>query len=95
MNDHEKNIEMMKELRNRIDEVLKDRPSDIGIALTDPMGIPDPVKHKYISFVKSGVRIVAGLALGLVGLNLGNPVLQGAGLLLVLAEILGIIEEMV
>jgi hypothetical protein len=49
---------------------------------------PDPVKHKYISFVKSGMRIVAGgfLCYGL---------LAHAGGLLILAEILGIIEEMV
>jgi hypothetical protein len=49
---------------------------------------PDPTKHKYISFVKSGFRIAAGFALAL-------GYLQGAGLLLVLAEILGIAEEVV
>ena len=52
------------------------------------LDIPDPLKHKYISFVKSGFRIAAGFALAL-------GFLQGAGLLLVLAEILGIAEEMV
>ena len=50
--------------------------------------IPDPVKHKYISFVKSGLRIVAG-----VFLIDGN--LLVAGSLLILAEVLGIVEEMV
>ena len=49
---------------------------------------PDPVKHKYISFAKSGLRIIAGI-----GLFAGNFVL--AGTLLVLAEVLGIAEEMV
>jgi hypothetical protein len=49
---------------------------------------PDPLKHKYVSFIKSGFRIAAGFALAL-------GYLQGAGLLLVLAEILGIAEEMV
>ncbi len=49
---------------------------------------PDPVKHKYISFAKSGLRIIAGIFL-----------LQGflmqAGAAFILAEILGIVEEMV
>ena len=54
--------------------------------------IPDPVKHKYISFVKSGVRIAAGLALILVPLETWANV---AGVLLIIAEILGIAEEMV
>ncbi len=49
---------------------------------------PDPLKHKYISFAKSGIRIVAGVALGF-------GMLWYAGGLLILAEILGIVEEMV
>jgi hypothetical protein len=49
---------------------------------------PDPKLHKYISFVKSILRIFAGATL-----VTSNFVL--AGLLLILAEILGIIEEMV
>jgi hypothetical protein len=49
---------------------------------------PDPVKHKYISFAKSGIRIAAGIALGF-------GMLWYAGSLLILAEILGIVEEMV
>ncbi len=49
---------------------------------------PDPLKHKYISFAKSGIRIVAGVALGF-------GMLWHAGGLLILAEILGIVEEMV
>jgi hypothetical protein len=49
---------------------------------------PDPVKHKYISFAKSGIRIAAGVALCF-------GMLWYAGSLLILAEILGIIEEMV
>jgi len=51
--------------------------------------IPDPVWHRNISFVKSGLRIVAGLFLIL------SQSLFGAGLFLILAEILGIVEEMV
>lgn len=68
--------------------VLEDQPADT-------VKQPDPTKHKYISFVKSGFRIVAGLALAGGGWLEMNPYLQGAGLLLVLAEILGIAEEMV
>ena len=49
---------------------------------------PDPTKHKYISFVKSGLRIIAGITL-----FSGNFV--AAGTLIVLAELLGIAEEMV
>ena len=49
---------------------------------------PDPIKHKYISFVKSGLRILAG-----VSLCFGEFVIAGS--LLVVAEILGIAEELV
>jgi hypothetical protein len=49
---------------------------------------PDPVKHKYISFAKSGVRILAGLALC-------YGMFWYAGSLLILAEVLGIVEELV
>lgn len=49
---------------------------------------PDPLKHKYISFAKSALRIIAGITL-----FTGNFV--AAGTLIVLAEILGIVEEMV
>lgn len=92
MNEYEQNIEIMKELRNRINNVLKDQPSDIGVALTEPMGIPDPVKHKYVSFAKSAVRIAAGVALVAVPMEFYVNV---AGGLLILAEILGVVEEIV
>ena len=49
---------------------------------------PDPLKHKYISFAKSAVRIAAGIALCF-------SMFWYAGALLILAEILGIAEEMV
>jgi hypothetical protein len=50
--------------------------------------IPDPTLHKYISFVKSALRIAAGIFL--FGLAF-----KSAGVLLILAEVLGIAEEMV
>ena len=56
---------------------------------------PDPKKHLYISLIKSGFRIAAGLALAGGGWLEMNPYIQGAGLVLVLAEILGIAEELV
>ncbi len=49
---------------------------------------PDAEKHKYISFVKSGIRIVAGVVLA-------SGFLLQAGVLLICAEILGILEEIV
>lgn len=49
---------------------------------------PDPTKHKHISFVKSGIRIVAGVTL-----CAGHLVV--AGVLLIFAEVLGVVEELV
>ena len=49
---------------------------------------PDPKKHKYISFIKSGFRILAGVTL-----CFGEFAV--AGVLLIVAEILGIAEELV
>lgn len=49
--------------------------------------IPDPKTHLYISLVKSLIRIVAGAAL------IGGFIVW-AGILLILAEVLGIAEEM-
>lgn len=50
--------------------------------------VPDPVWHRNISFVKSGLRIIAGVSLVFGSLGV-------AGLLFIVAEILGIFEEMV
>ena len=50
---------------------------------------PDPVKHKYISFVKSAVRIAAGISL------IWPGSLMLAGIFLIVAEILGVVEEVV
>jgi hypothetical protein len=51
--------------------------------------IPDPIWHRNISFAKSALRIIAGLFLVISGS------LMGAGIFLILAEILGIFEEIV
>jgi hypothetical protein len=44
--------------------------------------------HFYVSLVKSGIRIIAGVCL-----ISGNLVFAGAGF--ILAEVLGIVEELV
>jgi hypothetical protein len=49
---------------------------------------PDPWKHQVVSFAKSTVRILAG---GFLCANM----LMSAGVLLILAELLGILEELV
>lgn len=51
--------------------------------------MPDPGKHKYISFVKSAVRIAAGISL------IWPQSMVLAGIFLIVAEILGIAEELV
>jgi len=49
---------------------------------------PDAKKHKYISFVKSGIRIIAcGF--------LAYYEIQTAAILFAVAELLGVYEEMV
>jgi hypothetical protein len=50
--------------------------------------IPDPKLHQLISFIKSGLRIGAGT-------TLIQGMLVSAGVLLILAEILGVVEELV
>jgi hypothetical protein len=48
--------------------------------------------HFYVSIVKSAVRIAAGITLIL---SLDNPYIIAAGSLLIIAELLGILEELV
>jgi len=75
-------ITQLDSTKKKVDEIEK---SSIETVVVD---MPDPTKHKYISFVKSGFRILAGVAL-----CFGDFVLAGA--LLIVAEFLGIAEEMV
>lgn len=56
--------------------------------MKDLSKLPDPVKHQYISFAKSALRIVAG------GLLCAGQ-LFAAGVFLILAEVLGVAEELV
>jgi len=87
MNEYEKNIEIMKDLKNRLDAVINKEESKEPAADVNYKH-PDPIKHKYISFAKSGFRILAGIALC-------YSMFWHAGGLLILAEVLGIAEEMV
>ena len=49
---------------------------------------PDPKKHKYVSFIKSGLRIIAcGF--------LAYYEIQTAAVLFAFAEVLGVAEELV
>jgi hypothetical protein len=83
MTDNEQNIEIMKDLRNRLDKVLNNTPTD-----TSTVKHPDARKHLYVSLAKSAIRIVAGGCL-----ITGNLLM--AGICFILAEILGIVEEVV
>jgi len=67
------------------------------MALTRPTKsqLPDPRKHKFVSFAKSAVRIAAGLGLAGGGWLERNPYLMYGALLLVVAELFGIVEELV
>jgi hypothetical protein len=56
--------------------------------MKDLTKLPDPTKHLYISLVKSAIRIGAGGCL-----IIGN--IFFAGFLLIFAELLGIVEELV
>lgn len=51
--------------------------------------------HTSVSMIKSAFRIAAGLVLIGGGWLEMNPYIQAAGLLLVVAEVLGIAEELV
>ena len=83
MTDNEQNIEIMKDLRTRLDKVLNTTPTE-----TSTVKHPDAKKHLYISLVKSAIRIGAG-----VWLLQGNFVM--AGVCIILAEVFGIFEELV
>mgnify|MGYP006297225611 CR=1 FL=1 len=85
MTENEQNIEVMRDLRNRLDKVLETAETNVP---SSDYKHPDPLKHKYISFAKSALRIAAGL-------TLAYGMIVEAGGLLILAEILGIVEEMV
>ena len=71
---------------------MKQKLENLDKVETTILDIPDPVKHKNISFVKSAFRILAGGALILIPMETWATV---AGILLIVAELLGIAEELV
>ena len=83
MSTHEEAVEDIKKAKSVL---------DASPAATEPTKL---LTHTSVSMVKSGVRIAAGLALAGGGWLEMNPYLQGAGIALVVAEILGIVEELV
>lgn len=52
------------------------------------MNQPDPKLHMLISFAKSAARIVAAILLAV-------GVFKSAGIMFIIAEVLGIVEELV
>jgi hypothetical protein len=56
--------------------------------IVDVEDIPDPVLHKYLSFIKSGLRVI-GCGVGIAGL------VVSAFFFFLVAEAVGILEEMV
>ena len=93
MNEYEQNIEIMKDLRAKLDKVLQDQPENkLNIQPKDTSK-----GHFYVSLVKSFLRISAGVCLVLIGVEPELTVtwLRTTGGLLIAAEILGIIEELV
>lgn len=56
---------------------------------------PDAKKHFYISMIKSGVRIFAGIMLGVSAFTIHDHAILMSGAAFVIAELLGIAEEMV
>ena len=77
----------MSTFNEAVEEIKKTKEILDGQPVTTEQH-PDPTKHKYISFVKSGFRILAGGAL-----CFGEFMIAGA--LLIVAELLGIAEELV
>jgi hypothetical protein len=53
------------------------------------------MNHDNISFVKSFIRILAGIALAWAGITYSSDYFIWAGFFIIVAEILGIAEELV
>lgn len=68
--------------------ISKNETREEAVAEVQPVAYPDAKMHKNISFVKSAFRFGAGFAL-----IFGN--LLAAGILIIIAEILGVAEEVV
>jgi len=77
-------------------EAVNDIKKAKSVLDAEPASAPNKFfTHTSVSMIKSVFRIAAGLALAGGGWLEMNPYIQAAGLLLVLAEVLGIAEELV
>lgn len=83
MSTHEEAVEDIKKAKSVLDSLGEE---------TKPKKF---LTHTSVSMVKSGVRIAAGLAIAGAGWLEMNPYMQAGGVLLVIAEVLGIAEELV
>ena len=86
MSSFEEAVVDIKNARDVVDGLVSNQNPD-----GSEMKHPDPKKHQYISFVKSVWRIIAGVALCFSP----DTYIMLAGASLVVAEILGIVEELV
>ena len=77
----------MSTFNEAVEEIKKTKEILEGQS-TETTNHPDPKKHQYISFIKSFFRIIAG-----VSLCFGEFAVAGG--LFIVAEVLGIVEELV
>ena len=88
---HYKNTKMATYKRNRqvIPKTVKEQRVQLqeGFSAINYQKIPDPKLHQFISFIKSGIRIV-----GYVFIPFDLEVAAGV---LVFSEVVGIVEELV
>ena len=94
MNDQEKEIIEMKKIKDALD-ALQGIKYEEGVGFvpitSETVKHPDAKKHFKLRMYKSGVRIMAGIAF----CSVDNYFIIAGGVLLIIAEIVGILEEMV
>jgi hypothetical protein len=73
---------------DKMKQMIEKNETSVPQPVVETSAYPDATKHKYISFAKSAIRIVAGGCL-----ITGNLLM--AGICFIMAEILGIVEEIV
>ena len=84
MSTHDEAVEDIKKAKEALNNINK-KPEQ---------RIPDPAKHFKLSMYKSAIRIIAGGALCAIGAY-SDTWLIVAGACIIVAEIIGIAEEMV
>lgn len=84
MSTHDEAVQDIKKAKEALD-TLSEKPGH---------RIPDPAKHFKLSMYKSAIRIIAGGALCAIGAY-SDMWLVVAGACIIVAEIIGIAEEMV